>query len=540
MLKMFIVDDEDMEREGIRSLYAWEELGLSVIGEAWNGQSALEALTDIEPDLVITDVRMPGMNGLEFAARLKKRYANVKFIFISGYEDFDAARNAVDVNAIAYLMKPINKDALIRTIEEAIGRITEEKHREEEGIRLKHQVEASLPVLREQFLRDMLLGIDKADGDRTIQQARTYGLALPAGKTAVMVVKLEASAAQAEQNDPDQPHMKAIQVYRQLSQIIKAETPLPPVMTREGEYTVLIPCSSMMAPEDMEEHLETTAESWIAQISKATGLTLTIGLALAEDGMSSVHPCYRKARMAVNRKFYLGARNVLWYVEDEEAQEEITVVVHRMKEELADAVLMSELDKIKSIVMSCFQGKQMKREQAWFVAADLINTALQTMSEKKNLLKSVFEQAGTPWENMMRKETIDALAVWVVSYIERIAELARTHRGSKNEQVVHTIKQCVQDEYMLDLSVEYIAGKVFLAPGYVRKLFKNETGVTLKDYIVQTRMKKACELLRRPELKVNEVAHAVGYENVSYFCSVFKNFYGTTPGEFKDAYQILA
>jgi AraC-like DNA-binding protein len=82
-----------------------------------------------------------------------------------------------------------------------------------------------------------------------------------------------------------------------------------------------------------------------------------------------------------------------------------------------------------------------------------------------------------------------------------------------------------------------LAGKVFLAPGYVRKLFKNQTGITLKDFVVGTRMKKACELLRRPDHKVNEVAHAVGYENVSYFCAVFKNFYGTTPGEFKDAYQ---
>ncbi|MEX2103825.1 MAG: AraC family transcriptional regulator, partial [Bacilli bacterium] len=133
----------------------------------------------------------------------------------------------------------------------------------------------------------------------------------------------------------------------------------------------------------------------------------------------------------------------------------------------------------------------------------------------------------------------DSLSLWVVSYIQGIAELAKTSRRTKNEQIVQTIKQWVQDEYMLDLTIEYVAGKVFLAPGYVRKIFKNQMGVTLKDYIVQTRMKKACELLRSPAYKVNVVAHAVGYENVSYFCSVFKNYYGTTPGEFKDAYQTL-
>lgn len=539
MLKMFIVDDEDMEREGIRNLHAWEQSGVTIIGEAWNGLSALEALANVEPDVVITDVRMPGMSGLEFAAKLKQRYPAVKFIFISGYEDFDAARNAVDVNAVAYLMKPINRVVLIRTIEKTIGKIVEEKHREEEGHRLKHQVEASLPVLREQFLRDMLLGIERVEGERTIQQAKQYGLSLPHGQTAVMVVKRESSGLDDDEK-LERQHSLSINVYQELSRLIHEATQLPPVMTRESEFTIVIPCSDAVSPEDMEEHLEQTAESWLAHLERMTGVRVTIGIAMADDGVTRIHHMYRRARMAVNRKFYLGSQHVIWYEDDEGTPGEPVLLVQRMKVELAEAIWTADADKIEHMITTCLQGRQMKREQAWFVAADLMNTALQAVAERKDLLRTILEQGGAPWDKMLQPETIDELSEWVVSYIQGIAGLAKACRGKKNEQVVQTIKQCVLEEYMTDLTVEYLAGKVYLAPGYVRKLFKNETGATLKDYIVQTRMNKACELLRRPDYKVNEVAHAVGYENVSYFCAVFKNFYGTTPGEFKDAYQTTA
>ncbi|SFT07474.1 response regulator [Paenibacillus sp. BC26] len=536
MIKLFIVDDEDMEREGIRSLFDWSQLGITIIGEAWNGQAALEALVDVEADIVITDVRMPGMNGLEFASRLKRHYPNVKFIFISGYEDFDAARNAVDVSAVAYLMKPINKETLMDTIAGAIGRIQEEKHREKEEVQLKHQVEESLPLLREQLLRDILLGIERIDDDRTMQRAASYGLSLPAIPTAVMIVKAEELGVDRE----DSEHLKTIAVYRELSGMIGEETNLPVVMTREGEYVVLIPCSPILAQEDMEEHLEQTAASWIQQLQRSTGMTLAIGIALAEEGIRSCPRYYRMARTAVGRKFYSGAQNVLWHEDDEGSWAHYPIVIHRSKAELEEAILTSDPARIEQIVTASLQGKSMKKEQAWFVAIDLLNTALQTLAEKKELVKAAFEQEKAPWEKLMQMDTIDSLAAWVVAYIQGIAELIKKNQGNRNEHIVQTIKQWVKSEYMTDVTINSIAGRVFLAPGYVRKLFKNHTGMTLKEYIVQTRMKNASELLRQPERKVNEVALAVGYENVSYFCAVFKNFYGISPGDFKDAYQILA
>ncbi|WP_308638109.1 response regulator [Paenibacillus silvisoli] len=536
MIKLFIVDDEDMEREGIRSLFDWRQLGIEVIGEAWNGYAALEALDGEEPDLIITDVRMPGMNGLEFASRLKGKYPNVKFIFISGYEDFDAARNAVDVNAVAYLMKPINKETLMHTIAGAIGRIEEEKSRAQEGIQLRHQVEESMPVLREQLIRDMLLGIERADNERTLQRAQSYGLTLPANRTAVMVVKAEELAPDRDDAEPFQ----AIAVCRELSRMIQEETSLPAVMTREGEYTVLLPCPPILAPEEMEEHLERKAEAWIQQLQRATGLTLAIGIALAEDGVRSCHRYYRLARMAVNRKFCSGGQAVLWHEDEEDSRDDVPVALYVSKEELAEAIMAFDPAKIEGIVRASFQGKAMKKEQAWFIAIDLLNTALHTLAEKKELIKAAFEQEKAPWDKLMLMETIDSLSSWVVAYIQGIAELIRKQQGGKHEHIVQTIKQWVRTEYMTDLTIDSLAGRVYLAPGYVRKLFKNQTGMTLKEFIVQTRMKNASELLRQPERKVNEVALAVGYENVSYFCAVFKNVYGLSPGEFKDAYHILA
>ncbi|REE81009.1 YesN/AraC family two-component response regulator [Paenibacillus taihuensis] len=536
MIKLFIVDDEDMEREGIRSLFDWKQFGVTVIGEAWNGHAALEALEHEEPDLVITDVRMPGMNGLQFASRLKRMYPNVKYIFISGYEDFDAARNAVDVNAVAYLMKPINKETLMQTIAGAIGRIEEEKHRVQEGDKLRHQVEENMPVLREQLLRDLLLGIEPVDGERTIQQAQSFGLALPTSRTAVMILKVKELSPDSEEAEP----LKAVTVHRELSRIIQEETGLPAVMTREGEYTVLVPSSPILSPEEAEEHVEQLAASWMQQLNRTTGLTYAIGIALAEDGIRSCHRYCRLARMAASRSMYSDVPSVMWHEDHEDSRDEFPIALHRSKEELTEAIITSDTEKIEAIIRACFQNKAMKKEQAWFVAVDLLTTALHTLAEKRELMKAAFEQEKAPWDKLMHMETIDSLVSWVIVYVQNISELIRKNQGNKHEHIVQTIKQWVKSEYMTDITIDSIASRVFLAPGYVRKLFKNQTGMTLKEYIVQTRMKCASELLRQPERKVNEVAAAVGYENVSYFCAVFKSFYGLSPGEFKDAYHFLA
>jgi len=536
MIQLYIVDDEELEREGIAGLFDWASMGIRLIGDAWNGHAALRALERVKPDIVISDIRMPGMDGIEFARRLRLLHPDVQFIFVSGYEDFESARSALEVEAAAYLMKPVNEQALLEAIGRIAGSMQERQTRLIEEAQIRLRLKESIPLLREKHMRDLLLGV-ASYGSGTEQIFSQLGIPLKPGRYAVMAIQLEADRQSPANEDVLAGHARNLAALRIAAEAAGGDSPLPPVMTREGEIALVTPYSTFLRPEEVEEQLESLGERLLRAYDQS-GVSVTIGVSGTDEGAGRIPHLYRQASLLLKRRFTAGRGRMIWH-EDESGREPASAPLPDMRtfrQETAKAVIASDPARLAALVRDCLGRQAWDKEQTLYMASELVSAAWQAWSDLHGGTSPRIPEEPLPWVTLARMETLRDTEEWLCRYLTVLAGEAGERQSDRGEHTVAAVKEIVRSEYgNPELTVESIAGRIYLTPSYIRKLFKNRTGKTIKDYIVHIRMRKAAELLRQPELKVGAVAGMVGYESVSYFCSVFRHYYGTTPGEFKDA-----
>jgi two-component system response regulator YesN len=187
MLKMIIADDEYNVREGLKEVVQWKELGIEIVADAADGQEAFELCRQLKPDILLTDIRMPMMDGLEAALKLKELEDPVRIIIISGAQDFNYAKTALSLNADGYILKPIKIHELQDTVKKVVASISMERNREEKNQQLKQQLHENMPVLREKFLANLIQGLYKSEQD-ALNKLEFFGLPLEIDSLLVVAV----------------------------------------------------------------------------------------------------------------------------------------------------------------------------------------------------------------------------------------------------------------------------------------------------------------------------------------------------------------
>lgn len=537
IFKLFIVDDEEIEREGISSICNWQELGIELIGEAWNGKIALQLLETVEPDIIITDVKMPVMNGIEFAAKIKERYPKVKVIFISGYEDFTAAKSAIEMNAFAYLLKPVYINELLNTIKKALNFFIDEKVKLQEDLYVIKQLEESLPLLKEKLLRELLLATTVQDKKRCFDKAQYLGIRLASGQYSVLVVKIDGFLYFCNTQNEEAIYSLLIKVKRAIDDALVPKSNLLSFATHEGEFALINSFSTILGDDEIVQYMEKLGEDIIKQVDNAYNAKVTIGISTTKTDIDNLPLQYYQAQIAVDSKFYLGSNRVLWYEDNNEKNQNILLNIRKVTESLNDAILANDTQGTRTIIDEFFSQLMDKnnfdKQYIQSVCMEIISFAVRILAEANESIENVFGKGKSPWAKLLQFETILDIKNFMTNCLTAITDYLYQQRQDRSQNLVHKIKEIINIQYKSIISIEDIAGQVFMASGYIRRVFKNKTGQTIQDYLINYRLKKAAELLLNTSSKVSEVAEMVGYENPSYFCTVFKDFYGITPGEYK-------
>ena len=191
MYRIYIVDDDEIERRGMSALPLFGQLEVEIVGQAWNGEMALEDIGRLRPDIVISDVRMPVMDGLILAERLNREFPEILLILMSGYEDFQAVRQAIRWDAEAFLTKPLNIEELKAALIGAMDRLDAERRRVKHRERVSRQIDQLLPVLRERVIRDLILGVPLLNDDAMQMEIAETGLFREADRFCVFDVQIE-------------------------------------------------------------------------------------------------------------------------------------------------------------------------------------------------------------------------------------------------------------------------------------------------------------------------------------------------------------
>lgn len=501
-MKILLVDDEKIEREGIKFLMKKFQIPLK-IEEACNGKKALEYLEKYgDVDILLTDVKMPYMDGLELAKRVNEMNPNIVIIIFSAYGEFDYAKKACQANAVNYLLKPIEVDEF----KEVMDRVIEICQKRKQQERLKDS-DKKLWLYRL---------INTKESIYEITDILQYKYDINLENKYMCFLSVETRDNYFEQKEEE------------FEEILKRNIKL------NFETINLYPNLSYVLLYGSENFEMSEIENSIRKIYNRL-----------------IFDKSEKFSMIVGNKFYglKKFRSKLQELEDtiKDTFSYFTGIIYSSRTNFKDAGVMEEQFQIKESVMRSIKDKNIPavKEQLQVYLKRLENEKSSSAFFAKYLIldivKAIYQEFGTYNETMilntandiMNSNDLKKVGEVLVKVLEEIVEMDKEILPDTSQTVVE-IKKIVKNEYMNDIGLEEIAGKVCLTSSYVSFIFKRETGNTLVKYLTDYRMKQAKEMLENSNMKIVDIGRACGYSNQSYFNKLFKNYYGITPKQYRE------
>lgn len=532
MIKVLIVDDEMIIRKGIRTSIDWERLGIEIVGEAKNGQEALELSGRMEPDIVMTDIRMPVMDGLALAAALRERQPQVKIIIVSGYDDFDYARQALKIGVSEYLTKPVGAEDLTKLMLKLGDQIHEERDRSYEERNKGMLLRESLPFIQSKWLLRLLQGEAKLD-EEMLDRARQLQIMLEGPEYAVAVVDIDDYLLLMGQASDREKELLMFALYNVADELLTERYPSALCQMDESSIAILLNVNRMN-----RHRILTMCEELSDCIRRFVKVSVTIGIGSVVPSLHQVNESMLEALNALSGKAYRGKGQVIAFQPGEHADHDEPVFVSAKEEaELLQSLTALDTAGIQDRLDTWFRhfaeaGASYPHVRSLCVKLIVLATNhVEQMGVQRSELEPVLLR---PYEEVHKYETIFDLRSWVGRIFDSFVDHLTRHKTGRYRNIVAVAIQYMQEHYAQDLKLEDVAGQVYVTPNYFSRVFKEETGEHFSEWLNKLRVEKAKQLLKDVGLKVYEVAERVGYNDYKYFAHIFKKYTGITPKQYRN------
>jgi two-component system, response regulator YesN len=513
MLKVVIVDDEQLIRISIRKRIGWERLGLSVVGEADNGQAALSLLEEVKPDIVLVDIRMPVMNGLELIKEVRDRgVEDIQFIILSGYNDFQYMREAIKLGVCDYIQKPIDENELENTLALIIKRLETEHLNVERLQSIKHQAEAELASVQLVWLNQLVMG----------QQQRVRLISFEHPDFCLVLLYITGFAKDMnEEQINSQLHKKIKQVkgcsslYFFRNESCSSELRLlinGIYIDKQDLKDCILSCAIEFKDRDI--HLDAAISRVFNDISKTADIYEVAYYSLAGKIFSNTRP-------------YISMDNLM------------------KREEKQHSNMMHS-------TIRCLSDKLQKKdvEAAKVILLQIINKIIRPLQSIELLQKLLFELEALLHKEMPDNDEYSLCKINRRTYLLEFNSIEALYRDlfqymgmclcMDDFDKADTIRKAmsyINKNFHKDLTLIEIAFYCHMNPSYLSQLFKHKTGTTISRYIENVRIAKSKELLGILELPVVDVALRVGYNDANYFSKVFKKNTGVSPTQYQQMFE---
>lgn len=512
---VFLVEDEIVAREGMRNNVNWSDYGFALCGEAADGELALPYLERLQPDLLITDIRMPFMDGLQLARLVRERLPHTKIVIISGYDDFGYAQEAIKLGVTEYLLKPIGAQDVAEVLQR-IGSMFDSERVEAQRRRLiEQQLLAVRPLLREHFLLQLVMG--KIDTLEAITRSSQFELDLLATCYRVVVARIEPPSA--AHGIAPQPQIETL--------LAKLNADRQDVLVCRKDSAEILFIVKAQDESDLTVQSNRLAMTLQAAVEDGAFGTLMLGQGAIESRLGDLHRSYLAACTGMERKsgtLPLDVSEVLPLPDHTTLETFLTAGAGRRIDEFV-------ADQINPWRMT-IERSPLTRD---YLLLDIYLTAGRLIEEWGGDLHAHFPELA---DFSILAATVQDFAGFEVQYRHVIAAtIAYRNRtvDSHQHMLVQEARAYIDAHYAVpEISLGSVAAHLNLSPSHLSAVFSRENGASFKEYLTHVRIRHAKELLRGSTLRGFEIAEAVGYVDPHYFSTVFKKVTGRSPREFRN------
>ena len=542
MLKIFLAEDEVIVRETIKRMIPWEELGFELVGEAADGEMALPLLIRQKPDLLITDIKMPFMDGLTLAKLAKKELPELKIVILSGYDDFNYAKQAINIGVEDYLLKPITKNALIERISEIRSRYEHEKTQKEYYEKFQREMQAYEKNSSRDFFEALVRG--SMDMMEVYKKAEKLGVDIVAEAYNILIFTMNS-----EEDFSGQKEGYSEWEAESLEMLEEFFSGHPSAMLFRSNifsYGVLL--------KGQKESIKEITKECVGKIQgilkrKESKREWFLAVGQPVERLSQIKKSYHTASRAFSQR-YLYVENILYY-------DEMEMMEHRSGQaDTNDNAYLKKVDvnALNPAILQKFLSNGIQEETENFVKDYFYAIGQEPMESLVfrnyvilNVRFSVItflKGLGCDTEGMEPENTEEILAESgkniesAIAYAEKMVSQAITIRdqnsGNKNRSILKTAVDFIESHYMEEeISLNTVANVANVSANHFSALFSQNMGQTFIEYLTSLRINKAKELLRCTGMRSSEIAGEIGYKDAHYFSYLFKKTQGMTPSDYR-------
>lgn len=544
MLKIFLAEDEAVVRETIKRMIPWEELGFELVGEAADGEMALPLLIRQQPDLLITDIKMPFMDGLTLARLAKKEIPGLKVVILSGYDDFNYAKQAIGIGVEDYLLKPITKNALIERLSEIRSRYEHEKTQKEYYEKFQREMQAYEKNSSRDFFEALVGG--SMDMMEVYKRAEKLGLDIVAEAYNVLIFTMNCDEDFSGQRD-EYSSWEA-ESLELLENFFAGHSSAMLFRSNIFSYGVLLKGQR----EAIEENTRACVDEIRKILSRQDGRRewfLAVGQSV--ERLSQIQKSYHTASRAFSQR-YLYDENILYYDEMEtmehpggQAETEDNAYLQKVDvNALNPAILQKFLsnglqEETENFVKDYFYAiGQEPMESLVFRNYVILNVRFSVISFIKGLGCDTNEMESADTEEVLAEsgKNMESAIAYAKKMISQAIEIRDQNSGNKNRSILKTAVDFIDSHYMdEEISLNTVANVANVSSNHFSALFSQNMGQTFIEYLTTLRMNKAKELLRCTGMRSSEIAGEIGYKDAHYFSYLFKKTQGMTPSDYRKA-----
>jgi two-component system response regulator YesN len=533
MWKIAIIDDDRQVLKGMKQAIPWDEIGAEWVGESTNGAKGLELIRQTKPDIVITDVYMPVMDGLKMIEKLREEHYDGKILIHSGYSDFEFARKALRLNVEDYLSKPVSRQTLREALQRVIHAAELENKLQLEQKELRDKVILYEPFVHKEWLKSAVTGtMDDWNKEHPLfnnDQVQNY---------LVLGIEIMRTTRISDVSAPDRSLFR-FAIQNIIQEIVNEEKISFDFVELHGYHTALIlhvDKDSKYA--ELIDGIMAIAEKIIDCVQKYLSISLRIGIGGLKQHWSQLSDSLEEAFHFLSQEASLIPASSLYeYCDPTNKRPHKKDILakpmrffHQLIEDIkntqgktAETIIHTYISTLKENMDDTPPPFNVLGAQFWTIASYALN-------DEQIRLWEIFTE-GQIESELLNIHTADQFEGWLNDKIKGICINQNWHENLKHKQAVDFMKQYIHENYTREITLGELAEKVFISRNYLSLIFKNATGETINNYIIRVRMEKARGLILKGTLKIYEIAESVGYKNIPYFSTTFKKHFGVTPVE---------